>query len=442
MAKKFQDIIPPERRSIRNIPLANRLDSDESYEKPTAIRKKTVIRKAPVVSEPSPKKIQKLLEIENGNGGRGKSMWAIAIVCIVILVFVVVSKFANATVSLVVSAKPIALSDSFVLSHNSSTTDAIDYDVITLSLSAPVPASALISTTTPVIIKKATGTVTITNNYSKSSQILVKNTRLESPDGKIFYLDNRVVVPGQKTSSTGLIVGTVSATITAEKGGQEYNYDSTSFTFPALKSSSKYQTITAKSKTAISGGLNSMGKPLVDKNALADIQKALEDKAVAQIYTQKSQDTEMFSGGIQDSIDVDASNTASLTITALLINKFDLATELNKQKNLGLNLLPDVTGNLIFGTSSVSVKLPTDIKLANLDSDGTFKIGLSGTTTITSDLSTDTLQHELAGLNQKTAETRLKDKIGVDAVLVEMWPWWVNTIPKEPSRINIKIENN
>lgn len=443
MAKKFQDIIAPGKRSIRNIPLSNRLD-DEPFPSntPTKARGADSEAKKYKTAPPSPKKIEQLLEIEN-RSNRGKSIWVIALIFIIFMGFVTVSKFANATINLVVSAKPIALANTFKLSNNSSSTDSVGYDVVTLSVSTAIPESAIIvSTSTPATGKRSTGTITIFNNFSKSSQLLIKETRFETPEGKIFFLDNTVTVPGQATIKGVVTPGTITAKVTAAKPGEEYNVGTKTFTLPGLKTSPKYKFITAKSKTAIGGGEEAIVKPSVDPSVLESIEAELKNRALNQISSQKSDDYVLLPGATQQFLEVDATNTVALTVSALLVNKSDLVGQIDNQKNLDMNLAQISMRDLVVATSGIKVTMPSDIKLSAHKSDESFNIAIEGTTSITDDVTPEYIKKQLAGLNADVAEARLKSKIGVEGVLLEMWPWWVKNIPKDFDKINVNVENN
>ena len=49
--------------------------------------------------------------------------------------------------------------------------------------------------------QKAQGELTVYNNYSEAPQILIKNTRFQTEDGKIFRIGDSITVPG-KTGNT------------------------------------------------------------------------------------------------------------------------------------------------------------------------------------------------------------------------------------------------
>ena len=95
----------------------------------------------------------------------------------------------------------------------------------------------------------------IYNKYSAEAQIFVKDTRFETPEGKIYRIDRAVTVPGMKNSGGQTVAGSVEATVYADKSGSEYNIGFSDFTIPGLKGGLKYEKFYARSKTPMTGGM-------------------------------------------------------------------------------------------------------------------------------------------------------------------------------------------
>jgi len=110
------------------------------------------------------------------------------------------------------------------------------------------------------IQSKASGTITIYNEYSDKTQNLIKNTRFESPQGLIYTIQSNVAVPGYKMVDGKKVAGSIDAKVVASAAGENYNVDSTSFTIPGFKGQEPYELFGAKSKTPISGGFDGVKK--------------------------------------------------------------------------------------------------------------------------------------------------------------------------------------
>ena len=448
MPRKFQDIIPPDRRSIRNIPLADRLDPEPLG----AAHEVKKIYVPPNLPHHNQRKsddhdisfVQSRVDGSFSNSVKKKrtKLWILAIAFILIAGFALLSKMATANIDLVASAEVYSLANSFTLSHNSSSTNAIDYDILTLSTSAPIPESAFQSTPgVKSLGTKAKGTVTFYNDNA-TSQVLVQNTRLESSDGKIFRLVKNVTIPARKDNlKNAPTPGTVTGDIIADEIGSKYNVGIKDFTLPGFKDTAKYKTITAKTKVAIAGGTDSSVKPVINPATLQKIKNDLMVKAEAQIAAQKPDDYIVLPGAIQYIFD-NPGTTQNVSATALLLKKKDLLLQIQTQKNTDKNLAVQNTGDIQISTSSLSIGFASGTKFSNITADAQFSIVLNGTTSITSDTNEARLKKQLSGLSIQTAEDVLKAKPGIDAVSISVWPWWIHSIPTNINRINIKIESN
>lgn len=95
---------------------------------------------------------------------------------------------------------------------------------------------------------QATGKVTLYNE-AEYSQPLVATTRLLNPEGVLFRLKNRVVVPAK---------GEVEAEVYADQPGEGGNIGPSKFTIPGL-SEPKQKVIYATSKESMNGGVRTIG---------------------------------------------------------------------------------------------------------------------------------------------------------------------------------------
>ncbi len=106
-----------------------------------------------------------------------------------------------------------------------------------------------------LVEQKASGKITIYNAYSSDPQILVANTRFLAPDGKIFRLEQKIVVPGAKVVEGKIIPSSIEAKIVADQPGPRYNIGPVSrFSIPGFQGSAKYQGFYGSSQEPMSGG--------------------------------------------------------------------------------------------------------------------------------------------------------------------------------------------
>ena len=132
--------------------------------------------------------------------------------------------------------------DSRLRAYTNTTTTGLSFEVMQLNAeeSGLVTATGISSGG-----QKASGKITVYNNYGSAPQKLITNTRFQTKDGKIYRIKGAISVPG---------MGMTEATVYADQAGEEYNIVPTEFTLPGLKGGARFEKVFAKSKTAMSGG--------------------------------------------------------------------------------------------------------------------------------------------------------------------------------------------
>ena len=248
MAKRIQDIVPGDRRSIRDIPV----------ERPAAVR---VTRIAPV----------KRMSVTPPGMHRRRKMdakWPLVIVGVVILVagvaYVGSFYFSRATFTIVAKTIPIGVKSTYVAESKAST-DSLTYELVTVHASASTTVPAVDG---PQTSSKAQGRVTLYNAGNPQSQRLIAGTRLSDDSGHIYRLTASVAIPGYtKSASTGAIIpGAMVTSVIADQPGDSYNISRSTvpgnLTIPAYKGSPKYDTVYARLASDITGGFIGAKKTL------------------------------------------------------------------------------------------------------------------------------------------------------------------------------------
>jgi len=205
----------------------------------------------------------------SGNKLKKKIKWLLILFLIGSIFFVaikLVSVFSTVNITVTPKQKALEIKKDFVAKEQADTeslyfqTAELDYEG-TKSVSGSGQEE---------LQQKATGVVALFNTNSKS-QFLVKETRLESPDGKIYKTEKSLTIPAN---------GSMEVNVFADKPGKEYNVELTDFKLPGFKGNPKYETVFGRSKTTMTGGYVGQASILSD----ADFNKAQEElkKEVAQ----------------------------------------------------------------------------------------------------------------------------------------------------------------
>ena len=104
--------------------------------------------------------------------------------------------------------------------------------------------------------RKATGRITVYNEYSSEAQTLIAGTRFSAPDGKIFKTNTKITVPGAKIVDGKISGSQIDVAVTAEKTGSNYNIAPTSkFRIPSFQGTPKYDAFYGISTSPMAGGI-------------------------------------------------------------------------------------------------------------------------------------------------------------------------------------------
>ncbi|MDA1334593.1 MAG: hypothetical protein O2794_01085 [bacterium] len=131
--------------------------------------------------------------------------------------------------------------------------------------------------------EKASGILLVFNDFNSQSQILVKNTRFEAPNGLIYRSMSRIVVPGKE----GDAPGATEVTVVASEPGDKYNIGLTDFTIPGFEGSPRFAGFFARSKTELVGGKAGFGK-IVGADEAEELLSQLESEMTNELQDQLS----------------------------------------------------------------------------------------------------------------------------------------------------------
>jgi hypothetical protein len=172
--------------------------------------------------------------------------------------------------------------------------------------------------------KKARGTITIYNDFSEASQILVATTRFLSEDGKLFRLIKNVTVPGVSIENGNRTPGKIRAEVVADSAGEEFNIEPTSFTIPGFEGSPKYDKFSARSEEKMKGGGG--GESELSSVSEADIEKAKEE-SLQEIKKQLSQKIKESVGEgnvfLEEAIEYEVLDSASFPEAGAIADNFE-----------------------------------------------------------------------------------------------------------------------
>ena len=289
--------------------------------------------------------------------------------------------------------------------------------------------------------RKATGIITVYNDYSEESQELVEHTRFWTPDGKEYKTDNDIVIPGASMVDGELVPSSIDVPVTASEAGEEYNIGPVpKFRIPGFQGSPKYDGFYGESKAPMTGGFVGERKVPTDEDidaARKDILGSLEDSAKSQLFLNLPPGTKVLDGTYRfevtdENVDEGASDSSNFSITefgeaSVMVFREDELVQMFEdrvEKDNGVNLQVD--------DYTVDYGEPRDV-------DGVYSSAISVTSTWIRPFDPEIFKTQIVGKN----ETELKQAIfsipGVQSGEVKFWPFWVNKVPKKASRIIVDV---
>lgn len=288
--------------------------------------------------------------------------------------------------------------------------------------------------------EKATGEITIYNNYSGESQVLIKNTRFQSPDGKIFRIGDSVEVPGK----IGNTPGSIKAKVSADSYGADYNISATDFTIPGFKGTARYEGFYAKSSSSMTGGISGMVQ-VVSKgdieNANTELKPELENKLRdltnkiyhEDYYTLYNNPSNSFS---DNSYTLTASNTNTFILSGnsyILSIKKDTLAKMIAKESLGVDYDP------MFNIKLENIEgLQFTIPEGSSVNDEIIKISVFGKVRLVWGYDENIFKKDL--ISKKVSEFSNIEKKYSYAILnayLKITPFWSNSFPNSIDKIKI-----
>lgn len=279
----------------------------------------------------------------------------------------------------------------------------------------------------------AMGTVTLYNE-TEADQALVATTRLLSPDGILFRLKNRVVVPGN---------GKIDAEVYADKAGRESEIGPTKFTIPGLNEA-KQKVIYAKSDKPLVGGVRSVGiiteedLKIAEKELLADLKKAGAEKLSA-LHPELSAVYEIVKQEI--SADKEAGSDAeefTLSSKANMVGVF--YNQMDADKLASGELAKRVVSE---AEILIQNELRTSVALMNYNLENkTANLKISGVGAVS--LNPESQQLQKLSFFGKTKDEVRRYLLSLDhvrGVELKFTPAWIRTVPQVADHVSVVVKN-
>lgn len=470
MPRNVEDIIPSRKRSIRDVPVPEerrvRGRRAEDREPKGGVAIPIHKQKEPVIEEvveearhehiESPREIERETEREalmprmkapmyrERRGfaaslrSKRTSTWIIAGLAVLVLVFVVFSLLRSATLAYTPKSAPLKFENESFTAYKTGSDGVLLFSVVKISDTKGV---AVPATGETQVSRKASGNIVVYNAASAEPQRLVKTTRFETPDGKIYRVQTDITIPGKTSAGPG----SLEITVVADQAGEAYNIGLTDFTVPGFKGDPKFKTVYARSKTPMTGGFVGMEKG-VSPEALAqakeELKASLKDQLIEEARAQVPADFVLYptlstityeDGPQSSSTDKTVNVNESGSFYGVIFKKSDLAQYI-KTKKLSI---PENQAIEVIGLPELELAFdgaaPSDLlKSTQID----FKV--NGTATAVWLTDETSLKKDLSGQSKNDLSIVLKNYPGILSADAIIRPFWKTSFPPLPADITVK----
>lgn len=354
--------------------------------------------------------------------------------------------FARATVTVTPKVEKVLLDNQFS-AEKAPEDGALAFSVMKVEVddSIEIPATG-----TKEVSSKASGKIIIYNDYSAKTQRLIKNTRFQSPTGKIYRITTSVDVPGQKTSGGKTTPGSIEVVVYADEAGEAFNTPPTDFTIPGFSGDPRHAKIYGRSTGAITGGASGKVKTVSDadlKKAKEDMRVSLETKLRTKARTDVAPQHVAFDGSTIIALDEPVlgdiaeseSQVAVLhqkgALYAVLFDRDQLAQSI-AQVAIAKDIKEKVRAE---GLDALTIAIPP-MKGEDLFNANTLAFTLSGGANIEFVVDLDSLRRDLTGTNLDQFNTIISAYGAIKKAEVSMRPFWKRVFPTDADNIYFSVE--
>lgn len=295
-----------------------------------------------------------------------------------------------------------------------------------------------------IVEKKSSGRITIYNAYSSEAQPLVKNTRFVTPEGKIFRITSAVTVPGAKISEGKIIPSSIEAEVQADGPGEGYNTGAVAkLRIPGFQDTPKYDGFYGELKEGTSGGfVGELKVPTEDdiKTAKEDVAKKVRTFIDSDIILAIPQGFKAIDGSIsvstvKEGVVSDANEKGEFSYGVMMEAKIVAFKEDDLISLLGAKFSSDIPEPHELKSKELSYSNP----VVNF-SEGkiSFKVDFNGEWVRTFD--STSFKTEILGVSESVLKSAVFSIPGVQNAKADLWPFWVRSVPNNPSKISIRVD--
>lgn len=448
--KVVQDIVPGERKTIRNIPVRVVSDTPVAVKKPRSrpVVKTEVFQGIEEDEVVPPPPLER--SMRRGGSSAGKKTlitFIIILICCAIVGVALSFMYSKAVVTITPKITELSVNGTFT-AHKESTSSTLIYEVVNVS---GVDHETVEAKAGPLIQSKAKGTLTLYNNYGTTPQKIIAGTRVSDDEGHIYRTSTTVTIPGKKVVSGKTVPGSVSVIITADVAGDSYNAlasESDDYTIVAYKGTPKYEGFYGRLKTNLTGGFSGSKMtvaPEAEKSAIETGKEKLKADLLIQLKNAVPEGYVLYDSAYLESFTPSASSMKSSTTADIAIN--GSLNGIIFKKDI---LVKNIAGKEIqkFPSDTYEVKGIEDLQFTILNGkDISIKKGtpviftLKGSSSIVGTFSESELKEKLRGIGLNESNKVFAQYGAISNAYALLTPFWMRHFPNTVERIILEYKS-
>lgn len=401
---------------------------------------------SPSSSPPLPEKTYNMPMNDDADGSKVGTWipWLVGVAVVVVAGVLLMNYFASATVTIVSKHETLPLDEKIGAWKNGGAND-LPYAIMsaTTSLSLEVPATGEKTVTT-----KASGRIVVYNEQT-TTQRLIKNTRFQAPNGKIYRISDSITVPKANTAGGKTTPGSLEVTVYADEAGPAYNSDPVDFTLPGLKSSPLFKKVYARSKGPLVGGALGTIKTVSDQDLKAageDLRVKLETKLRSTARGSLAPVQIAYDQGIvvelgQPSLSKAA---ASASNKAVVTEEGKIFVVLFKRADITKAILKKIVEN--YAGEKVDIKNLESLQFTMSPQNGDALVGgakldfsLKGNPELSWVVDNVAVKKAILGISKESFNSILGQFPAVERAQASVRPMWKGSFPDDPNRISVVL---
>jgi len=292
--------------------------------------------------------------------------------------------------------------------------------------------------------RRAKGVITVWNAHSRSPQLLVRNTRFATLDGRIYRTTSAVTVPGARISAGEIQPSSIDVEVIADIAGEAHNIGPVArLRIPGFQGTPRYTGFYGEFKTGASDGF--IGEIRVP--TASDINQAKEEV------------TTKVRNAIRSSITMTIPPELKIIEDAITytVTKEGVTSSVNEQGEFTYGVIMEAKVPAFRESDIISLMAQKfhennadiyDIVSKNLSyvampvvnlTAGRVSIPLEFTGSWARSLDIKAFKTKILGMNSQSLREAIFAIPGISNSQINFSPFWVNSVPRDPARVRINL---